>query len=303
MENFYLGIDGGATKTKFMIADKTGKIINEITLGSSNPIDIGYEKCVSVLGEGIERVCNGIPYSEISIFAGISGGISGDSQRKINDFLSGFGFHAFSNGSDAENIIAAGLKGRDGVAVIMGTGSCAFVSKDGKIHRIGGLGYLFDFAGSGYDIGAHGIAAALRSEDGTGEHTSIRDGILRRTKKKSVLESLGDFYSQGKAEIASYAPIVLEAYDGGDAVAKSILKDNMQHTAMLIHAAGKYFNDSVQVSFVGGLTKRFDILKPFIEEGLNQYKDKKTYEFSILREDVVYGALYKAGAPKSEEIC
>ncbi|MGN1051834.1 MAG: N-acetylglucosamine kinase [Candidatus Scatosoma sp.] len=300
MEKFYLGIDGGATKTKFVIADKTGKIIDEITSGASNPIDLGYEKCVSVLKEGIERICNGIPYSEINLFAGISGGTSGDNQRKINGFLSGFGFHAFSNGSDAENIIAAGLKGKDGVAVIMGTGSCAFVSKGGKIYRIGGLGYLFDFAGSGYDIGAQGIASALRYEDGTGEQTSIRRGILRRTGKESVLESLGEFYSQGKAEIASYAPIVFEAYDGGDVVAESILKTNMRHTAMLIHTAGKYFNDSVQVSFVGGLTKRFDVLEPYIEEGLKQYKDNKNYEFSVLKKDVAYGALYKAGAPISE---
>lgn len=300
MNIFYLGIDGGATKTKFMIADNTGKIIDEITLGSSNPIDIGYEKCVSVLKEGIERICNGIPYSEINLFAGISGGTSGDNQRKINEFLSEFGFHCFANGSDAENIIAAGLKGKDGVAVIMGTGSCAFVSKGGKIYRIGGLGYLFDFAGSGYDIGAHGIAAALRFEDGTGEQTSIRRGILRRTGKKSVLESLGEFYSQGKAEIASYAPIVFEAYYDGDGVAASIIKNNMRHTAMLVHAAGKYFNDSVQVSFVGGLTKRFDVLEPYIEEGLKQYKDNKNYEFSVLKNDVVYGALYKAGAPISE---
>lgn len=276
MGNFYLGIDGGATKTKFVIADKTGKIIDEITLGPSNPIDIGYEKCISVLKDGIERISRGIPYGEINIFAGISGGASGDNQRRINAFLSGFGFNAFSNGSDAENILAAGLKGKDGVAVIMGTGSCAFVSKNGKTYRIGGLGYLFDFAGSGYDIGAQGIAAALRYEDGTGEQTSIRRGILRRTGKESVLESLGDFYSQGKAAIASYAPIVLDAYDEGDGVAVSIIKNNMRHTAMLIHTAGKYFNESVGVSFVGGLTKRFDVLKPHISRA-------EKLPYSILR--------------------
>lgn len=297
MEKFYLGIDGGATKTKFAIADKSGKILKEITLGSSNPIDIGIERSVSVLKDGIEGVSEGIPYSEINLFAGISGGSSGDNQKKIERFLSGFGFNSYSNGSDSENILAAGLKGKDGVAVIMGTGSCALVSKDGKTYRIGGLGYLFDFAGSGYDIGAHGIAAALRYEDGTGEQTAIRNKILRRTGKDSVLESLGDFYSRGKAEIASYSPVVFEAYDEGDGVAESIIRNNMRHTAMLIHAAGKYFNDMVRVSLVGGLTKRFDVLKPHIEEALKSYDDNKIYEFEILKNDVVYGALYKAGLP------
>ena len=40
---YYLGVDGGATKTSFALADSEGSIINEIVLGPSNPFDLGFD--------------------------------------------------------------------------------------------------------------------------------------------------------------------------------------------------------------------------------------------------------------------
>lgn len=301
---YYLGIDGGGTKTRFALVTANGGSVRTVTLGASNPIDLGIRGCLGVLSAGIEQVCGNIPYAEISVFAGISGGVSGDSKAQIGEFLAEYGFAKYDNGSDSENIMAAGLKERDGVVVIMGTGSCAFVKKGNGSIRIGGMGYLFDFGGSGYDVGAQGIAAALGAEDGTGRATKIRDGILKRTGKATVLESLGEFYAGGKREIASYAPLVFEAYDDGDEQAKEILQANMKRVAVLIHASGKHFTEKeVEVQFVGGLTKRFEILRPYIEAELARLGDKKHYRFGILEKDVVIGALYKAGLSKEVEIC
>lgn len=303
-KRYYLGIDGGATKTRFALCDENGCVLKKTTLGSSNLIDLGRDACFDVLRRGIDEVRGDLPYGEISVFAGVSGGTSGESQRQIADFLKTFGFFACGNGSDSENIIAAGLKERDGVAVIIGTGSCAFVKKGCATERIGGMGYLFDLAGSGYDVGAHGIAAALSSEDGTGNFTSIREKILRRTGKRSVLGSLGEFYAKGKTEIASYAPIVFEAYDEGDEIAVRIIRNNMKKIAVLIHAAGKRFDeDEVLVCFTGGLTKRFSTLEPYIREHLKTLGDRKRFTFEVLRDDPVEGALYKAGLPREITIC
>lgn len=301
---YYLGVDGGGTKTRFALADNCGRILKVVTLGASNPIDLGISACLDVLSEGIEKVCEGIPFSQISAFVGVAGGISGGNAELISKFLAEYSFAKYANGSDSENILAAGLKGKDGVAVIMGTGSCAFVRKGGRTIRIGGMGYLFDFAGSGYDVGAHGIAAALGEEDGTGEKTKIRDKILARTGKSSVLDSLGEFYAKGKREIASYAPTVFEAFDEGDEVARRILRTNMKRVALLIRTAGKRFDEEiVNVKVVGGLAKRFDVLKPYIEEELSNLNDDKKYVFEVLNEDVVNGALYRAGLSQEVKIC
>ena len=303
-EKYYLGIDGGGTKTKFMLAREDGEIVSEITLGASNPIDLGTEECFRVLKSGIEAVRGEIPYEKIGVFAGIAGGVSGENKQKIAEFLRGVPFADCDNGSDSENVLAAGLKNGEGVAVIMGTGSCAYVQKfeNGgarNVIRLGGAGYLFDYGGSGYDIGAQGIAAALKSEDRTGAPTIIRDKILQRTGKKTALESLGEWYEKGKREIASYAPIVLDCFEAGDEIAAEIVRRNMRSVALLLRAAARYFGTyPVQTAFYGGLTRRFGLLLPLIKEEVLAVSGKpltEVFRIEVMREDASCGALYKAG--------
>ena len=82
--SFFLGIDGGATKTDFALADGEGRIISRTLLGSSNPVDIGIEAAMEVLEAGIRHVCRGISLRRISMFAGISGGTSGDNRERLH---------------------------------------------------------------------------------------------------------------------------------------------------------------------------------------------------------------------------
>ncbi len=290
---FYLGVDGGATKTTFLLANSKGEIIKSIKKGSSNPIDLGVDNVKALLSEGFSQILGDIPYSKVSVFVGLSGGISGDNKQIFNKFLSAFNFAKYNNGSDIENIVSAGLKGKNGIAVIMGTGSTAFVSNKDKSIRLDGLGYLFSHGGCGYDIGNMGISCALKSEDGTGEPTLIHDLILRQTNKKTVLEALGYFYQIGKKGIASFAPLVIEALKNNDKVATSIIEHNMAHVANLITTGGKLLSEKeVEVILVGGLTNEIDILMPYI---LKNIKDQRNYSIQVFDGDVAIGALRLAG--------
>ena len=64
---YYLGIDGGATKTVFALADADGNIINKLTLGPSNPFDIGYDRATELLTEGINKITANIHKRKISV--------------------------------------------------------------------------------------------------------------------------------------------------------------------------------------------------------------------------------------------
>ena len=64
--SYYLGIDGGATKTTFALADNSGKIIKTLKLGSSNPFDLGFLVASAVLDEGIRKITEGISFRKIS---------------------------------------------------------------------------------------------------------------------------------------------------------------------------------------------------------------------------------------------
>ena len=292
---YFLGIDGGATKTDLALADREGTILRRLKLGSSNPVDIGMEKAMNTLEAGIRELCQDISFGEISLFAGISGGVSGDNRQRFYNFFAGFGFAKWDNGSDAQLIVAAGLGKNDGIAVILGTGSVAFVQKNGALHRIGGLGYLFDNGGNGYSIGRDVLRAVLTAEDGSGHPTRLTDLVAEKSGNTSALTNLTEFYKLGKRGIAAFAPLAFSAADNGDAVAQEIVYRNMGEVARLLQAGRERLGDPdcVKVVFVGGLTNREDALMPRIRA---QLKDSACYTFSIYREPVVNGALLLAGA-------
>ena len=293
---YYLGIDGGATKTMFALADASGRVIRHLCLSGCNPVDIGFDKAEAILGEGIHEVCKDISCTEVSLFAGISGGNTGSNEKVLEDFFRRFKFASIGIGNDALNIISAGLGEDDGISVIMGTGSVAFTQKKGKHKQYGGFGYLFDNGGNGYSIGRDAIHAALYDESGCGEHTLIT-GLLAKENGASAIDMETKFYERGKRYIASFSHIVFEAYDKGDKTAENILRANMAEIANLIDSALADFEKSempVRVVAVGGLTKRSDVLFKFINESL---KDKNAINLSVYPYEPVIGAVRRAGAP------
>ena len=302
---YYLGIDGGGTKTVFLFADENGNILKEVVKGASNPIDLGVEKCLLVLKEGIYEAIDNVPFENISVFAGISGGSTGDNKRLIGRFLQSFNFARCDNGSDAENIVKTGLDRKNGIVVITGTGCCAFAKNGDKLRRFGGLGWLFDHYGGGYDYGNYAIRAALMAEDGTGEKTLLRDLILQKTGPNTVMEDLACFNEIKKKGIAEFAPIVFEAYRKGDGVAKAIIIKTAEYLANLISAAAKFSGKTsgkYKTVFVGGLTRVFGDIEPFLIESLSKTENANEYNISVYDKNVACGALYLAGMKTDKEL-
>ena len=295
----YLGIDGGGTKTEFVLADHEGNIIKRLFRGTSNPSDIGIKAALEILRSGIMEICTDYPPKNISVFAGLAGGSTEGIKEQINQFLNGFGFAQVKHGSDAKNAIAAGLGNRDGIAVIMGTGSVAFAQYDGKQYRVGGYGYLFGDLGSGFAFGRDAILAALQVEDGSGKPTAIYEHVKLLCKKDCVLENLGTYYEGGKRVIAQYASCVFEAYKKGDSLALEILERNLEAIAQTIRGAIKHLslsNRTVPIVLCGGICNAYeDIILPILNKILST--DTKKYSISVCKKPMVYGALTLAGLP------
>lgn len=297
---YYLGIDGGATKTTFALADAEGNILDKIVLGSSNPSDMGFEASTRVLSNGINRITANIHNRKISMFAGISGGGVKETREKLRIFFENFGFMHSENASDGDNIVAAGLEDQDGITVIMGTGSSCFAKIGENVTRIGGLGYLFDHAGGGYDLGNAAISCACKAEDGNGEPTLLHEYMLRELGTPTVTENIAKFYTMGKTGIASFAQLVFEAFANGDAVATAVVRENMKHVARLIATAHRRFFDgktNVNTVLVGGLTKSSHLFDSVLKEELCALGMEGRISYRYFEGDVVVGALYKAGMP------
>ncbi len=286
---YYLGIDGGGTKTALALADRDLHILRQSRMDCCNPVDIGAEPAKDRLREGIAQICAGIPYSQISLFAGIAGGTAGGNQAMLADFFASFGFAACGNDNDNPAILSAGLGDKNGITMILGTGICAFTQQNGVRTRTAGWGYLFDDGGSAYNIGRDGLTAYFQAYDGTGTPTAIADILLKTYPNPQVL--LGELYMGGKKVIASYATLVYEAARGGDGVAMEIIRRNMAFAAKVVEtAAVSLREDVIPVVLTGGLTKE-TLTIDFLRDSLTI---PERFDVRVLDCEPVWGAVLLA---------
>ena len=286
-ERYFLGIDGGGTKTKLMLENLSGECVRELTVGASNPADIGMEKAKQVLTDGIKEILHGIRYGSVSVFAGISGGTSMNNKALLEEFFSQFGFYAYAVGNDVDNIVSTGLDG-DGVAVIIGTGLGILRKRGDKLEKVGGWGYLIDEGGSGYNFGKDGLNAYFREVDGSGQKTLITKLINEKTGLAPA-ELLTSVYEKGKKYIASFCLDVFEAYKQGDFVAGQILERNVKIASDYVKSAIKPFNERVKVVVAGSLGN-----DSIMQEKLVVALKSENCELNFLTEQPVVGAVKRA---------
>jgi N-acetylglucosamine kinase-like BadF-type ATPase len=116
-----------------------------------------------------------------------------------------------------------------GAVALSGTGAFGrAVGEGGHEGHVGGNGPLVGDEGSGHWIAVEAIRRAIWSRDGRGPATRLVDDICRHYDLKHLGWIIGRLYGPerlNRHEIASLAPVVVQALRGGDAVAGSILAD------------------------------------------------------------------------------
>jgi N-acetylglucosamine kinase-like BadF-type ATPase len=275
-----LGIDGGGTKTEFVVFKKDGTALKKVVLEGCNPNDVGFDESINILKKGIDLCL--MEYPEISaVFCGIAGAGAGNNKVEMLKKLSAlYGKIEFGIDTDVANIIA--LDERNSVYLICGTGSIVMTKTKDGIKRFGGWGYLFDEQGSAYDIGKDAIRAVLAQNDGIGEVTILKE-LLEEKLNGKLWDKIKVVYDNGKPFIASLAPLVFDAYKQGDVVAQDIIDKNCKRLAVLLNGAFKYSTNK-RVTVGGGLIGNFSSI---MLKHLSKYTSA---EFIIPNLPPVYGA-------------
>ena len=150
---YYLGIDGGGSKTAFVVIDENENIVFE-SVGKPTSIDtVSLAECEDV----INSMCNQIPYKVDAIFAGLGGMNSKKDIDDVNDILRKQSIlkenGKVDSGSDVINALYGALNNQDGIILIAGTGSVAFGKNKDKYARSGGYCYQEGDGGSAYYLG------------------------------------------------------------------------------------------------------------------------------------------------------
>lgn len=257
MTKYLIGIDGGGTKTDFLLADTEFNVVGRKIAPRSNPNDIGIKALETLISNGISELLDesNVKKCDISAaFAGIAGVTSANYTERIKKLLSELLPYSKTDAlHDGINVLYGAFPESDGVSIICGTGSSCFVKRGNEIFRIGGYG-SFDMVGNGYEIGRASIAHALKTADGR-EKRGMLEELIEKRIGSDCLNVLDKLLLMTKDELASFAPIVFDAAKAGDTAAMSIITENMEYIASLIKRAGDYFEGDYTVAFAGGILK------------------------------------------------
>jgi len=263
----YLGIDAGATATKWSIHDGT----KTVTSGKSAAMD-GHiyrpesEKRMHEVLAAIASQCDGATVT--SICAGFTGLAQSAADRaKIEQIFAEY----FPNATctlvlDIELAYRAYFKPGAGILLYAGTGSIAMhINLEGELLRSGGWGYLLGDEGAGYWIGREAMRhIALQLE------LKTRDPFTDLICKKLGISNWGDIrsivYGAERSSVAAITKDVASLALQGDTVAVEILERASEHLAELISRSDEIIGQAeLPITFSGGIASEipmiFDRLK------------------------------------------
>lgn len=225
-----LGIDGGASSSKWVVLDAQGTVVAQ---GRAAPV-IGHlfsdEMRAKVFAALDQLLAEVKPHAPAAVVAGITGLDAGTREAQ---HMSGHIQQALSLSekrvlvfNDMDLAYRANFAPGAGIVVYAGTGSVAYsIAPDGSVYRAGGHGFLIGDEGAGFWIGRTALRHLMRWHD-SGLDTAIYPLAqhLYQTIGGRDWPRIREYvYGGGRQAVAALAPAVGRAAEDGDETATQIL--------------------------------------------------------------------------------
>jgi N-acetylglucosamine kinase-like BadF-type ATPase len=231
---FFLGIDGGGSKTRCVVGDENS-LLGSGSSSGCNVLRVGEACAQSSLEAAIHEACvqAGVSPREVArTCAGVAGGARREIAGVLRHLLAGIVGGEIEITGDMEIAFEDAFGTRPGVIVISGTGSIAYGRNvRGETARAGGWGHAISDEGSGHWIGLAAIRAAMRAHD-RGESSALLKDLMDALGVSTVEELVVRVNANPPPDFAALFPVVLStalasrvlsAADAGDLIAKEVL--------------------------------------------------------------------------------
>ncbi len=261
---FYLGIDGGGTKTAFTLCSGSGRVIAGCRRGSADYRQIGTDGVGRLLKEGLTELRNNAEFpssSDLSVCIGmpnygedaqmdalveeqVRAVFPGERSRIVNDSEAGW---------------AGSLAMEPGINLVSGTGSISFGrNAAGESATVGGWSDFFSDEGSCRWLGVKCLELFSKEADGRmpkgALHRIVRER-LQLNDDRDIIGIVEREYRTSRAKIASLQRLLGEAAAEGDPEAVQAYEQAAEELIRIVRATAEtlHMKENVKVACSGGL--------------------------------------------------
>jgi N-acetylmuramic acid 6-phosphate etherase len=216
-----LGVEGGGTKTAWILVERSGDELNIVDQGklpSSNFRLATPDRLLAIFSELPKQI------DRAGVF--LAGCGTAEDRHSLSNLCAGIWPGAkILTGSDRDSGLAAALGYGDGIVVNAGSGSSVTGRRGDRIENAGGWGHILGDTGGGYFISIRALRLILREYDLHRGEVQLTAKILHARSLNNLDELVRWAQTADKMEIATLAPVVFEAAASGDARVMEIIEE------------------------------------------------------------------------------
>ena len=272
-----IGVDGGGSKTRVIVADEQGTALGEV-VGPASGVKPGRaDASADVIAASVRDALASCEMTHVVpkvLCIGVAG-VGRDSERQAL-------WQALAGRELAEEVVVHpdysialddAFGDGAGILLISGTGSVAFGrGPSGTIARCGGWGAAIGDEGSGAWVGRRALSVVTAAADGREPETALMGAVLTAAQVNEPLELIAWAAQATPAQLATLAPVVSSVADAGDLRANALISLAVEELVLHVRSlARQLFGDeraAMPVAFSGGMLTRGTTLRKRLEQRL-----------------------------------
>jgi len=282
---YYIGVDGGGTKTTAILFDTVTGEVRLSCLGGGNICVLGKTGCIEIFKELTNQLLSNAPANQIAYSTFAFAGAGRLAERSIlESVVKECGFKQFSILTDAELSHYSFFGDSLGILIASGTGSVCLVNpENGKYHQIGGWGYILNDSGSGFHIGKLAISHAMEIHDSGFQVTKLTEFLLDFYRVSNPTELISQTYMAKSPQtfVASCAEQVDKLAKEGEPTAVKIISTAAESLVDLAKKAMAYCEktntDTFKIAMAGSVLNADSQMSQRFRENMSKYAPNAEY--------------------------
>lgn len=262
--NYYLGVDGGGSKTYALIVNQMGQIVGRGSGGNGNH-QINYQQARDSIRVAAFKAMEqaGLKHEDLTFaFFGLAGADRETDFKILNPMIRELGFSRFEIACDTMIGLRAGTTKPYGVSVICGTGTnCAGKNSSGDFFQCGGFEYMYGDFGGGGSLNVEVFRSVIRAAEGREKATLMTALLLKALNYATVEAMFNDYLDHDKRVPLEVAKILFEAAGQGDEVALAIVRkqgEELGKSAVAVIRRLRMERESFDIVLAGSILTRGD---------------------------------------------